>query len=526
MIDRFPLNLLFANQVVEQVRFAPVHRALAGLGYRPVSAFCTRRTFFVIPILPGAIPILSDNARMDQVNPLRFASFRKLFAAQVTALIGSGLSTVAMTLLAYDLAGGNAAAVLGTALACKMVAYVVFAPIVGGLAHRFHRKRLLIAMDLVRAGIVVAMPFATQAWQLYLLIFLLSLFSAGFTPVYAATIPDILPEERQYTRALSMSRLAYDLENVLSPTFAAFALLYVSYTGLFVTNAIAFLISAVLIFTTVLPPIRQVSRQGALADEIGFGIRSYLKTPRLRGLLALYMGVAAASAMVIVNTVTYIRDTLGGSESHVAMALAAAGGGSMIAAVGLPKLLDRIADRPVMLCGAVIMAAGLGLLSTGPSYAGVWPIWFLIGFGWSLVQTPAGRIVNRSSSPADRPAYFSAQFALSHACWLIFYPVAGQFGTHFGVPATALALGAVVLVSAAVAARLWPRSDPLHLLHDHTEIVHEHMHTHGLHHDHEHEGWEGEEPHSHPHRHRPIRHAHDFIIDDHHTEWPVRLTRS
>ena len=470
--------------------------------------------------------VMGDNSGMDQVSPLRIASFRKLFAAQVIALIGSGLSTVAMTLLAYDLAGGNAAAVLGTALACKMVAYVVFAPIAGGLAHRFHRKRFLIGMDLVRAGVVVAMPFATEAWQLYLLIFLLSLFSAGFKPIYAATIPEVLPEERQYTRALSMSRLAYDLENVLSPAFAALALLYVSYTGLFVANAIAFLISAVLIFATVLRPTREVRRQGALAEEIGFGIRSYLKTPRLRGLLALYMCVAGASAMIIVNTVTYVRDYLGGSESDVAMALAAAGGGSMIAAAGLPKVLDRVADRPVMLCGAVIMAAGLGLLSTGPSFAGVWPIWFLIGFGWSLVQTPAGRVVNRSSAPADRPAYFSAQFALSHACWLICYPVAGQFGTQFGVPATALALGAGVLVFAAVAARSWPANDPVNLLHTHVEVVHEHLHTHGLHHDHDHEGWEGEEPHSHPHRHRPLRHAHDFVIDGHHTEWPIRITGS
>ena len=460
------------------------------------------------------------------MSPLSNAGFRKLFAAQVIALIGSGLSTVAMTLLAYDLAGGNAAAVLGTALACKMVAYVVFAPIFGGLAHRLQRKRFLIGMDLVRAGIVVAMPFATQAWQLYLLIFLLSLFSAGFKPVYSATIPDILPDERQYTRALSMSRLAYDLENVLSPTFAALALLYVSYAGLFVTNAITFLISAVLVFATLLPPTQAVSRPGAIADEIGFGIRSYLKTPRLRGLLALYMGVAAASAMIIVNTVTYIRDHLGGSESQVALALAAAGGGSMIAAIGLPKVLDRIADRPVMLCGAVIMAAGLGLLSTGPSYAGVCSIWFLIGLGWSLVQTPAGRVVNRSSSPADRPAYFSAQFALSHACWLIFYPVAGQLGAHFGVPATALALSAGVLASAAVAARLWPGNDPVNLLHTHAEVVHEHMHTHGLHHNHEHEGWEGEEPHSHPHRHRPVRHAHHFVIDDHHRVWPIRFRGS
>ncbi|MCB1873470.1 MAG: MFS transporter [Gammaproteobacteria bacterium] len=457
---------------------------------------------------------------MGTVNPLDNASFRKLFAAQVIALVGTGLSTVALTLLAYDLVGGNAAAVLGTALAFKMLAYVIFAPIVGGLAHRFQRKPFLISMDLVRAGIILAIPFVTGLWQIYLLIFLLSLFSAGFKPVFTATIPDILPDERQYTRALSMSRLAYDLENLLSPALAGLALLFISYTGLFIVNSLAFLISAVLIIFTVLPPNQEVYRQGSVWDEISFGILSYLKTPRLRGLLALYLGVASASAMIIVNTVIYIRETLGGSEADVAMALGASGLGSMIASITLPKVLDHVPDRPVMLLGAVLMAMGVGLISTGPSFSGVLPIWFLVGVGWSLVQTPAGRVVNRSSSPADRSAYFSAQFALSHACWLIFYLVAGQFGTHFGVETTALVLATSILVFAALATRLWPKQDEAILLHTHAEKTHKHKHTHDPHHEHDHEGWEGAEPHSHPHYHRPLRHSHSYVIDDHHSVWP------
>ena len=146
------------------------------------------------------------------LSPLRNPNYAKLFTAQVIALVGTGLTTVALTLLAYELAGGNAGVVLGTALAIKMVAYVVFAPIVGGLAHRFPRKTLLISLDIIRALIVLMMPFVTQVWHIYALIFLLNLFSAGFKPVFQATIPDILPDEREYTKALSLSRLAYDLD--------------------------------------------------------------------------------------------------------------------------------------------------------------------------------------------------------------------------------------------------------------------------------------------------------------------------
>ena len=126
------------------------------------------------------------------------------------------------------------------------------------------------------------MPFVTAVWQIYLLIFLLNLFSAGFKPVFAATIPDVLPDEAQYTKALSYSRLAYDLENLLSPTIAGIALLVFSYTGLFAANSIAFVISAVLIVTCALPQAQPQERQGGVWSEISFGVIAYMKTPRLR----------------------------------------------------------------------------------------------------------------------------------------------------------------------------------------------------------------------------------------------------
>jgi len=466
-------------------------------------------------------------AASPSVNPLSNREFRKLFSAQVIALVGTGLSTVALTLLAYDLVGGNAAAVLGTALAFKMIAYVVFAPIVGGLAHRFSRKPFLIGMDIVRAGIVLAMPFVTQVWHIYLLIFVLNLFSAGFKPVFAATIPDILPEERAYTRALSMSRLAYDLENLLSPTFAALALLFMTYTGLFIANSVAFLVSAVLIVITVFPAGRQVSRLGNLWSEISFGTVSYFKTPRLRALFALYLGVSAASAMIIVNTVIYVKENLGLTSTDVAAALAAAGGGSMLAALTLPKVLDKVADRPVMLLGGAVMALGVFLISSGPQFPQMLAVWFLVGLGWSLVQTPAGRVVNRSSSASDRSAFFSAQFAISHACWLLFYPIAGQLGTRLGVETTAIWLAGGIAVFTVLAARLWPRDDAVVLVHEHQPVEHSHTHSHDEHHDHtgdDHAGVNPDEPHSHAHTHGAIRHSHNYVIDDHHASWPASST--
>src|SRR3546814_6098179 len=139
-------------------------------------------------------------------------TYRNLFLAQVVALLGTGLATVALGLLAHDLAGADAGVVLGTALAIKMVAYVGIAPVAAAFAERLPRRRVLVCLDMVRAAVALSSPFVTEVWQVYVLIFVLQSASAGFTPSFQATIPDVLPDEADYTPALSLSRLAYDLD--------------------------------------------------------------------------------------------------------------------------------------------------------------------------------------------------------------------------------------------------------------------------------------------------------------------------
>ena len=158
--------------------------------------------------------------------------YRHLFGAQLVALFGTGLATVALGLLAYELAGPNAAAVLGTALALKMVAYVVIAPIAGAFADRLPRRRALVGLDAVRAAVVLALPFVDHVWQVYLLVVVLQSASAAFTPTFQAALPDVLPDEQQYTRALSYSQLASTMETLLSPLLAVVLVTVVSFRAL------------------------------------------------------------------------------------------------------------------------------------------------------------------------------------------------------------------------------------------------------------------------------------------------------
>ncbi|MFD4402537.1 MFS transporter [Nocardia sp. NPDC058499] len=438
--------------------------------------------------------------------------YLRLFIAQISALFGTGLTTVALGLLAYELAGADAAAVLGLALTIKMVVYVTVAPVVGAYADRIPRRTFLVGLNIIRAGVVAVLPFADQIWQIYVLIAVLQTASAAFTPTYQAVIPDILPDERDYTRALSAAQLAATMETLLSPMLAAAALALISFHWLFVGTAIGFVVSAVLVVTTRIPD-AGAAAEGSFRERIALGMRIFLATPRLRGLLALNLVIAAAGSIVMVNTVNYARDTLGGDQADVAKLLAANGFGTMVIALALPRILDRAGARPVMLTGAAVLVTGLAAaVALAATETGEWhriaapAVWAIIGAGTAAVLTPTGQVLRRSSHPADRPALFAAQFSLSHVAWLATYPLTGWLTTTAGLTTTWVVLAVLATGAAAVAVRLWPRHDPAELTHLHeigtidparlTDAVRLND--------------------------RLYRHTHVYVIDAEHPRWPAR----
>ena len=389
--------------------------------------------------------------------------YRHLFSAQVIALFGTGLTTVALGLLAYDLAGPRAGTVLGTALTIKMVMYVLIAPLAAAYVDRVPRRTLLVLLDTVRAAVVLALPLVTEVWHIYVLIGLLQAASAAFTPTFQAVIPDIVTDESAYTRALSASQVASTMESLLSPVLAAVALTFMSFDRLFLGTSAGFLVSALLVLATRIPDARPSAHTGAW-DKAAAGIRTFLRTPRLRGVMALNLVVASAGSIVVVNTVNHVRDQLGGSQSAVAWMLAASGTGTLLTALVLPRVLDRTAARTVMTTGAVVLVGGttaaVTLVAAGLlTWAATAVVWTAIGIGTALVITPTGKVLRASAGRDALPGVFAAQFSLSHLAWLVTYPVAGWLGTAAGLAPAWSVLAALAAAGALAAPLLWPRHD-------------------------------------------------------------------
>jgi MFS family permease len=357
----------------------------------------------------------------------RNAAFVRLFWAHVISLVGSGLSSLALGLLAHELVGASASIVLGITLAIRILVIVTCSPWAGFVADCWGPRVTMILSDILRAGVVIAFFFVENVWQIYMLAVLLNLGAAVFTPVYKAVIPGVVTDE-QYPRALALGSIAYDTANILGPSLAGLLVATVGFRANFLLDAFTFIASAVLILG-VPRLVKPAASKAGIA--LGHGITSMFRRPPLRQTLYLALQVSVVGGFVLVATVDFIKNTLALSDTFYAGAMAAYGIGSVVGAAlyGKSPVLVRL-----VLARACVPAMLSALLAAGEwqSFPVLVVCWSLAGAAQCILGIRGNELLAANSAGDERPHIYAAHFSLSHAGWGLTYPVAGFVTTWFG----------------------------------------------------------------------------------------------
>lgn len=392
-------------------------------------------------------------------NLLANRDFLRLFAAQLTSLVGSGVTSIALAAFAYELVGSDATVVVGTALTLRILAFVLLSPVAGVVADRVDRKRMLVAADLIRVALLGAFPFITSVGQIYVLIFAVNAVTAFFTPTFEAVLPQVVGL-RQYTRAVSWSRIALALEAALGPLLAGLLIATVGVRWTFWVDGATYLASALLVLGAWVPRASRPTGRfpwGDFVPQITHGTRVLLREPALRKALVLHFAEAVAGAIAIVTTIAYVRDVLQRGNIAFAIVMAAVGAGSAVVALLLPRRSERAragvgerleehlryhrwAERSMVVGGAVLAFALLpGMLVPGVFALGV--LWALNGAGQALIAIPSVGLLAEHTAPEERGRAYAAHFALTHLFWLGTYPLSGYLARAAGTPVTFTAAG-------------------------------------------------------------------------------------
>jgi DHA3 family macrolide efflux protein-like MFS transporter len=293
-------------------------------------------------------------------------TFLIIWSGQTASLVGSYMTTFALTLWAWELTGQATA--LALVYFFNRLSSVLISPVAGIIVDRWNRKLLLVASDAVAgfSTLIILLLYLTnnlQIWHIYITSTLNGAFGCLQLLTYSASVSLLVPKE-QYGRVSSLDFLSSYGADIIAPALAASFYYVIGLRGILCIDLMTF---AIAVTTLLLVPIPQppltatkLQPKKNIWQELFFGFRYILGRPSLMALvvvmslfqLAHDFGAAVYSPLVLVRS-----DNNASALASVSMAAGVGGvfGASLMSTWGGPK---RRMD------GVLMSMVGAGLSKT------------------------------------------------------------------------------------------------------------------------------------------------------------------
>lgn len=287
--------------------------------------------------------------------------YTKLLAGQAVSGLGDWMATTAFMALALDLTGSTTA--VAGVLAVRLLPGIVAGPIAARVSSRWAARRTMLAMDLLRAGVVAAIPFVGTLGWLYALAFALEVASLVFLPARDASVPYIVREQHLPAANGLILGSSYAMIPLGAAAFSAVTAfggdsipLADSYSLVFWVDAATFLVSFLFVSQIRNLPSRRPAAEGAppvrLRDALDIGI--------VPAVLPAAVGASLGLGALFSVGIVLVQDVLGASEAAFGLLIAAFGVGAVLGVLvvqlrgGSPQL--RWARDGIAVAGLSIIA--------------------------------------------------------------------------------------------------------------------------------------------------------------------------
>ena len=301
------------------------------------------------------------------------ARFSAFWTGQTISLFGDRLNQVALGVLVLTTTGS--AMETGLVFLAATLPTMLLGPIVGPFVDRWDQKRLMVASDLIRGGLVLLVPIASQVdiVLVYPMVFLVTTVSLFFRPAKTAVVPRLVAPDD----LLAANGAVWTGETLADIAGYPLAGLLVAFLGTqlwlaFWLDAASYVISAALLVSITIPPVIR-----ALAPRAIGALRAFLGEWRdgwhiLRRQPALFQNtLVSAVAQLSVGTtlaltIVYGRDVLDGRfipfPQNYAAIDAAIGLGNLVGGVVVAGLGARAHKGRLVVVGFIAMGLATVLL--------------------------------------------------------------------------------------------------------------------------------------------------------------------
>jgi CRP-like cAMP-binding protein/sugar phosphate permease len=401
-----------------------------------------------------------DAAATPTRPPSMFAIFRKrdfrfLWTGQLVSTIGSSLTDLAAGILIFERT--HSALAVGLMLMATAIPSLIVGLIAGVFVDRFDRKKIMIASDLIRAGLVVSIPFLIQIdiLLLYVVVLCASAVKQFFDPAEQSVLPDVASEEE-----LSAANAFLSISSFGSTAIGFAAAGFLASTGdlflAFYVDALTFVISAICIFFVKIAPlvVDEATSVKAVVSNLKAGVAMLFGTPILRSTLIVFTPVLFAFGLWNVLLLPFAVGPLGGTEFEYGLQEGLTSLGFVAGSLLMAKYIDRLPEGTWMVVSFTAM--GIAGILYGLS-SNIWIAIALVMFS-GFAQPPSSisrsLVLQRNTPREFRGRVFSAFFVSRDVLFLLGMATAGL--ADIVNIRVLIVIASSLLIGAAILAQLMP----------------------------------------------------------------------
>ena len=357
---------------------------------------------------------------------LRNGRFVRLWTAQLVSTIGDALTSLAAGIIVFERT--HSVLNVGLMLMATAVPTLIFGLIAGVVVDRFDRKKIMVASDLIRAGMVATIPFLVSVDIIWLYVIVMA--SASVTQFFAPANESVLPEiasEEELGAANAIMAIAQFGSTAIGFAAAGFLATTGSISLVFIVDAATFLFSAAMISLVRVAPMEATEHTtiGALIKDIGFGARFIATTPILRSSNLVRIPVLIAFGMTNVLLLPFALRALHATTFEYGLQEGLTSVGFVIGSLYMARLADRLREGQWLVISYLVMGA---LTLAYALQTSVWWAIFLISLS-GAANAPsfvAIRLINQRNTPREmRGRVFSTTYVIRDVVYLAGMGIAG-----------------------------------------------------------------------------------------------------
>ena len=378
------------------------------------------------PTVPPGADADPGGRRPSTFSVFRGRDFRLLWSAQLVSTIGTALTDLAAGILVFR--ETQSVAAVGLMFVATAVPTLVVGLIAGVFVDRYDRRKIMVIADLLRAAIVVSIPFLIHIniVLLYLAVALVSTISQFFNPANDAVLPEVASDEEL---AAANSWIMISSFGSTSIGFALSGLLATAFSieWAFYLDGLTFLFSAALI---VLIKVGKIEAEGdtnvgVVVANLKDGVATLFGTPILRNLLATGIPVYFSFGLWNVLLLPFALDALRATEFEYGLQEGFTSVGFVVGSLMMAKFADRFREGSWIVVATVAM--GITGVLYGLSTSIVVAILLVTASGFfNAPSSISRRVLLQRATPRElRGRVFSAFAVVRDVTFLIGIALAG-----------------------------------------------------------------------------------------------------